>query len=107
MSSTTITRGNVHESFFITPTLTPSAVASTSSNQSFTVPGLLATDTVIVVGYVGTQTAGIAYAEAEPTAANTLQIQFINTSGSSATPASGLYMLNVIRFEGPLPTTAV
>jgi hypothetical protein len=107
MSSTTICRGNVHESFYISAALTPAAVTSTSSNQTFTVPGLLSTDTVVVVGYVGTQTAGIAYAEAEPTAANTLQIQFVNVSGSSATPGAGQYILQIIRFEGPLPATAV
>ena len=107
MSSTTIARGNAHETFYISPSLTPSAVTTYYGNQNFTIPGLLTTDTVIVVGYIGTQTAGIAYAEAEVTAANTLQIQFINVSGSSATPASGSYVLNVIRFEGPLPVTAV
>jgi hypothetical protein len=107
MSSTTITRGNAHETFYIQPTLAPTAVASTSSNQTFTVPGLLATDIVFIIGLIGTQTAGITYAEAEATAANTLQVQFLNVSGSSATPATGSYILQVVRAEGPLPTTAV
>ena len=107
MSSTTVTRGNSHETFYISASLAPSAVSSTSSNQTFTVAGLQTTDIVILVGYVGTQTAGIAYAEAECSAANTLQIQFINTSGSSATPATGNYILQIVRAEGPLPTNAV
>ena len=107
MSSTTVTRGNSHETFYIQPSLTPSAVSGTSSNQTFTVPGLLATDIVFIIGFVGTQTAGITYAEAEATAANTLQIQFLNVSGSSATPAAGAYIFQIVRAEGPLPVTAV
>ena len=107
MSSTTITRGNVHESFFIGPTLTPAPVTTYYGNQTFTIPGLLTTDEVVMVGVVGTQTNGIGYAEIDVSAANTLQVQFLNTSGSSATPVSGQYILNVIRFEGPLPVTAV
>ena len=107
MSSTTIARGNAHETFYIQPSLAPTAVATTSSNQTFTVPGILVTDIVYIIGFVGTQTAGITYAEAEATAANTLQIQFANVSGSSATPAAGQYVLQIIRSDGPLPATAV
>jgi hypothetical protein len=76
MPSTTIARGNAISTFYIQPSLTPGAVTSTSSNQSFTIPGLQLTDEVSVIGYVGTQTSGIAYAECDVTAVNTLQIQF-------------------------------
>ena len=104
MSSTTIARGNAPNVTYLSLSLTPSAVSGTSSNQTFTVPGLTVDQELFVIGYTGTQTAGIAYAEADVTAANTLQIQFINTSGSSATPASGSYVVAVIRPEGQLPT---
>ena len=106
MPSTTIARGNAIQTFYIAPTLTPGAVASTSSNQTFTVPGIQAGDNIIMVGLVGTQTAGVTYAEAEATAANSVQIQFLNISGSSATPAAGQYVMQVVRSEGPLPANA-
>lgn len=108
MSSTTITRGNSHETFYIQPTLAPSAVsANTTAAQNFTVPGLLTTDLVNCWGLNGSQTAGIVAVEADVTAANTLTIQFGNVTGSSATPATGVYTIEVVRLEGPAPVTAV
>jgi hypothetical protein len=104
MSSTTVCRGNALSVSYVSIALTPAAVSGTSSNQTFTVPGLTTDEQVFVIGVIGTQTAGIIYAEAEVTAANTLQIQFANVSGSSATPVSGNYVLAVIRPEGQLPT---
>ena len=60
MSSTTITRGNSHETFYIAPTLTPSAVsAQTTSNQTFSVPGLQTTDIIVPQGYIANQTSGV------------------------------------------------
>jgi hypothetical protein len=108
MPSTTIARGNAISTFYISAPLAPSAVSSTSSNQTFTVPGVQATDQILMIGLVGTQTAGITYAEVEPTAANTVQIQFLNVSGSSATPVTGNYVMQIIRPENlPLPASAV
>ena len=104
MSSTTVCRGNALSVTYISAPLAPAAVASTSANQTYTISGLTTDQMVYVIGVVGTQTAGIAYAEAEVTAPNTLQIQFINTSGASATPIAGNYILAVIRPEGQLPT---
>ena len=52
MSSTTITRGNSHETFYIQPSLTPvSVAANTTAVQTFSVPGLQTTDIVTVIGY--------------------------------------------------------
>jgi hypothetical protein len=108
MPSTTIARGNAISTFYISAPLAPAAVSSTSSNQTFTVQGIQSTDQIIIVGVVGTQTAGIVYAEAEATAANTVQIQFANISGSSATPVTGNYVMQIIRPENlPLPASAV
>ena len=108
MSSTTITRGNSHETFYIQPTLAPSAVsAATTAAQTFSVPGLQTTDIVCVLGLNGAQTAGIIIAEADCLTANVLSIQFGNVTALSATPATGVYTIQVTRLEGPAPVTAV
>ena len=107
MSSTTITRGNSHETFYIQPTLAPSAVsANTTAAQTFSVPGLQTTDIVVVLGLNGTQTTGIIVAEADCLTANVLSIQFGNVTGGSVTPATGAYTIQVTRLEGPAPTNA-
>lgn len=108
MSSTTVTRGNSHETFYIQPSLTPVAVAAnTTAAQTFSLPGLQTTDIVLVIGFNGSQTAGIVIAEADCLTANVLSIQFGNNTASSATPAAGVYTIQVVRLEGPAPVTAV
>ena len=108
MSSTTITRGNSHETFYISPTLTPAAVsAAITAAQTFTVPGIQTTDIVKVFGVAGAQTAGIFIVEADASAANTLSIQFGNVTAGSLTPAAGVYTIQIVRAEGPLPVSAV
>ena len=108
MASTTVTRGNSHETFYIQPSIAPSAVsAATTAAQTFSVPGLQTTDIVCVLGYNGTQTAGIVIAEADCLTANVLSVQFGNNTASSATPAAGVYTIQVVRLEGPAPVTAV
>lgn len=107
MSSTTITRGNSHETFYIQPSLTPSSVAAnTTAAQNFTVPGLLTTDLVNCWGLNGSQAAGIVAVEADVTAANTLTIQFGNLTASPVTPTAGAYTIEVVRLEGPAPVNA-
>ena len=50
MSSTTVTRGNSHETFYIQPSLTPVGVsANTTAIQTFSLPGLTTTDLVEVI----------------------------------------------------------
>lgn len=108
MSSTTVTRGNSHETFYIQPTLTPVAVAAnTTAAQTFALPGLQTTDIVLVIGLNGSQTAGIVVAEADCLTANVLSIQFGNNTALSATPAAGVYTIQIVRLEGPAPVTAV
>ena len=108
MSSTTVTRGNSHETFYIQPSLTPSAVsAATTAAQTFTVAGLQTTDIIQVVGFNGTQTTGIIIAEADCLTSNVLTIQFGNVTAGSVTPAAGVYTIQVVRLEGPAPVTAV
>jgi len=107
MSSTTVTRGNAHETFYISVPLTPTAVATSGASQTYALPGLQTTDLVFVQGVVGSQTAGVVAAEADCLAANVLTVQWINATGSSATPATGNYIIQITRAEGPLPATAV
>ena len=108
MSSTTVTRGNSHETFYVQPSITPTIVsANLSALQTFSLPGLQATDIVQVVGYNGNQTTGIVVAEADCLTANVLSVQFGNLTTSAATPASGTYTIQVVRLEGPAPATAV
>jgi len=107
MSSTTVTRGNIRESFVIGPVLAPAAVASyTSAVQTFSVPGLLTSDLVETIGAVGVQTAGILPGESDCYTNGVLSIQFLNVTNASATPSQGVYAIRVTRVEGPLPANA-
>lgn len=108
MPSTTIARGNALSTFYISPSLTPVAVATAiTASQTFTIAGLQTTDIVSVIGYNGSQTAGIIIAEADCLTANILSIQFGNVTAGSVTPAAGVYTIQIVRSDGPLPTSAV
>ena len=108
MPSTTLARGNAISTFYIAPSITPVAVsANTTAAQTFSVPGLLTTDIISTAGYTANQTTGIFVVECDCLTANVLTIQFGNITASSATPAAGIYELQIVRIEGPLPTTAV
>jgi hypothetical protein len=108
MPSTTLARGNAISTFYIAPSITPSAVAAnTTAAQTFALPGLLTTDIISTAGYTANQTTGIFVVECDCLTANVLTIQFGNITASSATPATGIYELQIVRAEGPLPTTAV
>ena len=108
MSSTTVTRGNSHETFSIQPSITPSAVLTAiTATQTFTLPGLQTTDIIKVLGYNGAQTLGIIVGEADCFNANVLSIQFGNITGGTLTPAAGVYSIQIVRLEGPAPVTAV
>jgi hypothetical protein len=108
MSSTTITRGNSHETFYVQPSLTPTVMsANLTAVQSFALPGLTTTDLVQIIGYNGSQTTGVVVGEADCFANNVLSIQFANVTASTQIPAIGTYSLQVVRLEGPAPATAV
>lgn len=108
MSSTTVTRGNSHETFYIAPSITPASVsANTTAVQTFPLPGLQTTDIIISQGYIANQTTGIFVAESDCLAPNVLTIQFGNLTASPATPAAGVYEFQIVRLEGPAPVTAV
>ena len=108
MPSSTIGRGNILLQMLIGPSLTPTALtASTTTAQTFTVPGLQLNDAVSV-SFNGAQTAGVGIGNARVTAANTLEIVFTNSTAGTPTPAAGVYSITFDRAEYlPLPTTAL
>jgi len=108
MSSTTVTRGNSHETFYIQLNITPTSVTNaTTSNQTFSCPGLQTSDIIVAQGYIANQTSGIFIVECDCLTANVMTIQFGNFAAAPATPQAGNYEFQIVRAEGPLPTTAV
>jgi hypothetical protein len=101
--------GNLIYDWLIGPTLTPVAVAgSTAAEQSFTIPGMQLGDYVDVNCGVA-QTAGITIGNVRVSAANTLTVEFANSTAGTLTPVSGQYLINIGRCEvglASLPTTA-
>ena len=103
---TTISRGNIFQSFLVFPSLTPAAVTGTQATQTFSISGLQLNDSANIT-LNGAQTTGVAIANVWVSAAGALSVQFTNSTGSSATPAAGTYILAVDRLEGTiLPTNA-
>ena len=79
-----------------TPTLTPASVAAQiTAEQTFSVLGLTTADKVIVNGPA--PTAGTGIVNARVSAADTLALAFINTTGGPLTPASGIYTVLAFR----------
>lgn len=116
MPGTISSGGNILYSWMIAPSLTPTSVnANTTAEQSFTIKGLQVSDFVDVY-YFGTnastpsaQTTGIGIVNNRVSAADTLQIGFMNNTGGALTPAAGVYYIVICRPEVPislLPTSA-
>ena len=107
MSSATLSRGNILLNLLIGPTLTPTALtASTTTSQTFTVPGVQLND-VVAMQYNGAQTAGVGIGNAYVSALNVLTIVFTNSTAGTPTPAAGVYVVALDRAETlPLPTNA-
>lgn len=79
-----------------TPTLTPASVAAgVVVEQTFTVTGLLTTDTVYVNPPATANNVGIAGVRVS--AADTLAIRFVNPTAGALTPTSGTYTVKAIR----------
>lgn len=95
--------GNMVYDYVIGPTLTPASVAaSTSAEQSFTVPGLTLQDVVAGAALNGAQTAGISIANYRVSAVNVLTVGFCNSGTTTVTPASGQYIFNMARLDVPV-----
>lgn len=85
--STKITR-----MYVIKQTLTPAAVgANTTAEQTFTVAGLAVGD-CIDINKASHQT-GLSIGNVRVSAANTLAIQYVNTTAGSITPTSEQYII--------------
>lgn len=99
--SSDISRGNVANQFLLSVTLSPTSVANaTSAEQTFTVPGLLASD-LVTVNKPTTQ-AGLGIVGSRVSAVNTLAITFMNSTAATITPtASQAYLVNVVRSQQP------
>lgn len=107
MTGTSVVRGNAFASNIYQLTLSPASVAAnTTAAQTFTFKGLNAILHFVSVNYVSTAQAGLGIVNARVSAADTLEITFINATASPITPtASGLYNLLVNRSEyNPLQT---
>jgi len=108
MTSTTINRGNVATTILCSLSLTPASVnATTTAEQTFTVPGLQAGDQVSALELQAAWTSATSIVNVRVTANNTLGVSFQNNTGGSLTPPAGTYLLEVNRPESfPLPTNA-
>ena len=103
----TITRGNILNSFLLNVTLSPAAVPpNTSAEQTFTVNGLLTTDDVSVSK--PTWQAGLAILNDRVSAANTLAVAFGNFTSATITPtAAEVYVVEVNRPDTAEPMTQI
>jgi len=84
----------------ITAALAPTSVANnTSAEQTFTVSGLIA-GTPVIVSKPSIQT-GLAIAGARVSAANTLAINFVNTTSATITPTAETYYIGMFPVAAP------
>lgn len=90
--------GNVQSMSVVSVTLSPAQVAAnTTAEQTFTVPGVLATDVLIDVTKPTAQ-AGLGIVGCRVTAANTVGITFSNNTAAGITPtASQTYLFCLVR----------
>lgn len=80
----------------ISQSLTPVSVASVATvEQTFTVPGVQVGDCIGITP--PSITAGVAPVCARASAANTIAVTFINSTGGALVPAAGVYQILVTR----------
>jgi hypothetical protein len=92
-----VTYGNIQSSWILTVTLTPVAVAGTTAvEQSFPIPGLQLSDN-LTLGFNGLWNVLIGIPNVRVVSAGVLGITFINSTGGSLTPPSGVYNIEVNR----------
>jgi hypothetical protein len=93
-----IITGNVQSLSVVSATLSPVIVAAnTTAEQTFTVPGVLASDMLVEVNKPTAQ-AGLGIAGVRVSAANTIAITFSNNTAAGITPtASEVYLLLLAR----------
>jgi hypothetical protein len=98
-----IITGNVQSMGIASLTLSPAQVAAnTTAEQTFTCPGLLASDVVFDITKPTAQ-AGLGIVNTRVSAANTVAVTFINATASPITPtASEVYLLAWLRPDSTL-----
>lgn len=108
MTSTTINRGNIATTILLSTTLAPAATGATSSaEQTFTVPGLLPGDQVSALQFQGAWTVLLDIVNLRVSAKDTLAVSIQNNTGGSLSAPTGTYLLEVNRPESfPLPSNA-
>lgn len=90
--------GNVQSMGVASVTLSPAEVAiNTTAEQTFTVPGIRATDVLLNITKPTAQ-AGLGIVGYRVTAADTIGITFANVTGGAITPtASQVYLVSWVR----------
>ena len=107
MPSTTIQRGNIASTTIVQVSLTPAATgATTSAEQTFTIPGLqVSTDQISGINYQGANATLVDISNFRVAANNSLGITFQNPTAGSLTFPSGTFLVEVNRIESvPFPT---
>ena len=109
MPGTTIGRGNMLYDYIVQTSITWSAatVASTTAELTATIPGLQVGDYVDMMLPNAAMTTGLTISNVRVSAANTLAVTWVATSGTFTIPTCP-WQINVCRPESlPLPSNAV
>jgi hypothetical protein len=97
--SSGIIGGNTFAICAVSVNINPASVAAaTSAEQSFTVPGVLLGDIVVVVP-PSTLNAGLGVSHARSTGVDTVAIRFFNATAGALDPAAADYVFLVTRPE--------
>ena len=105
MSKTTIVRGNIIAHSIVQAALPSTTISGTSTDVTFTVPGVQSTD-VVVATFDNALVTGISIGNAYTNTANQVVVRLINSTGSSATQTAGTLLIQVLSCEdSPIPTS--
>lgn len=97
--SSGIIGGNMFAICAVSATVDVASVsAATTSDQSFTIPGVLLGDIVVVIP-ASTLNTGLSVSHAIATGTDTVSIRFMNATAGALNPASATYTLLVFRPE--------
>ena len=103
--STTLARGNVGFEAVLQVSITPPATMSANSTQevAYTIPGVVVGDFLEI--NKPSHTAGLSIGNIRASAANTISIQWVNSTTSTITNTPNeLYLIAVTRFDS-VPAT--
>jgi hypothetical protein len=107
MSKTTITRGNIIDGTMVQASLPSTTISGTSTEVTFSVPGVSSTD-MIIATFDGSLVTGISIGNAYTTTDGQVKVRLINSTGSSATQTAGTMLFYVMSCEDqPIPTSVI